>query len=334
MSVSEAVLSGLRGSKALVTGGLGFIGSNLARRLVCAGVRVTVVDCSLEGSGSNHFNISGLEHSIELEQEELASYCSRPNVLNGVSSVFHLAAATSHVGSMRYPMADLAANQQSSLALFEAIRAQEPNAKVVFTSTRQVYGTPLRLPVNESHPVAPPDVNAIHKLAIEAYLQLYSRAYGIRSATLRLTNTYGPGMRIRDAKQMFLGIWIRRLLESQPFEVFGSGNQLRDLSYVDDVVDALILALNVASDGSCYNIGGLSPVSLLELARMLISANGGGAFEKVEFPLERKSIDVGNFVGSYEKFSAATGWQPRTSLHVGLLGVLGYYRKCMERYIS
>jgi dTDP-glucose 4,6-dehydratase/UDP-glucose 4-epimerase len=205
--------------------------------------------------------------------------------------------------------------------------------KIVFASTRQLYGKPAYLPVDEAHPIRPVDVNGINKLAGEWYHLLYNNVYGIRACALRLTNTYGPGMRVKDARQTFLGVWIKSLIEKKPLLVFGDGTQLRDFNYVDDVVEALLLAANnPRADGQVFNLGSREVVSLTRLAQMLVELHPGARFEIVPFPPERKAIDIGDYYSDYSKIEAELGWQPNMDLRRGLMVSLVYYGKHQQQY--
>ena len=204
---------------------------------------------------------------------------------------------------------------------------------MVFASTRQIYGKPDYLPVDEKHPLRPSDVNGINKIAGESYHLLYHAVYGIPTCALRLTNTYGPGMRIKDARQTFVGIWIRRLLEQQPFEVWG-GEQLRDFNYVDDVVEAFVAAaVEPKAAGRVFNLGSSEVVSLRQLAELLVRINGGGRFEVREYPAERKKIDIGDYYSDYRAVREAVGWQPRVALEEGLARTLAYFRAHARDYL-
>jgi dTDP-glucose 4,6-dehydratase/UDP-glucose 4-epimerase len=221
------------------------------------------------------------------------------------------------------------------LSILEACRQHNRKIKIVFASTRQLYGKPEYLPVDEAHPIRPVDVNGINKLAGEWYHLLYNNVYGIRACALRLTNTYGPGMRVKDAKQTFLGIWIRNVIEGKPILVFGDGLQLRDFNYVDDVVDALLMAaLDAKADGQVFNLGSKEVVGLKQLAQMLCELSPESSYEIVPFPPERKAIDIGDYYSNYDKFQTTLGWQPKVDLRKGLASCLAYYQKHQQAYWS
>jgi UDP-glucose 4-epimerase len=217
--------------------------------------------------------------------------------------------------------------------LLEACRAICPGATIVFASTRQIYGRPLYLPVDEKHPLHPVDVNGINKMAGEAYHTLYHEVYGLKATSLRLTNTYGPRMRIKDARQTFVGVWLRAVLEGKPFEVWG-GAQKRDFTYVEDAVEAFLLAaVTPETKGKVFNLGGEAPVSLSELAALLVAANGGGHYVNHEFPAERRRIDIGDYFADDRLFRGVTGWQPRVALADGLARSLTYFRDHLVHYV-
>ena len=317
----------------IVTGGAGFIGSNLVLRLVGLGASVTVIDRMLAQYGANPFNLSEVDNRIRLIEADIGAEAAIDTAVGQAAVIFNMAGQTSHMDSMQQPLEDLRLNQEANLRFLELVRRRNPQTRLVFTSTRQFYGQPQSLPVSEAHPIAPPDINGIHKFAAEAYHLLYARVYGLRAAALRLTNVFGPRMRIRDAKQTFLGVWVRHVLQDTAFEVWG-GEQRRDFTYVDDLVDALLLT--AASDdtvGRALNVGGCAPLTLLDLAELLVRSTGSGRYEKREFPAERKKIDIGDYFSDDTAFRAATGWQPATALADGLARTVAYYRSNATHYL-
>ena len=321
------------GANVLITGGAGFIGSNLARRLVGAGATVTIADSFIPEYGGNIANLEGLRHKISLNITDVRDPHAMRHLIQGQDFLFNLAGQTSHMDSMSDPFTDLEINARAQLSILEACRVHNPGVKIVFAGTRQIYGRPNYLPVDEKHPVRPVDINGIHKVAGEWYHLLYNNVYGLRSSVLRLTNTYGPCMRIKDPRQTFVGIWIRLILEGKPFEVWG-GEQLRDFTYVDDCVDALILAAqNPKADGNAYNLGGDSVVSLRELAETLIAAHGDGTYVLREFPAERKKIDIGDYYSDDATIRKELGWKPNVPLAEGLQRTLAYFAPQLEEYL-
>ncbi len=321
------------GARIMVTGGLGLIGSALAQRLVGFGADVLIVDCALPDSGANSFNIASIRDRVTVAATDIRDAAAMHGLLAGCRYVFNLAGQTSHLVSMLEPLNDLDINCRAQLTLLEACRDVCPDAVLVYAGTRQIYGSPRALPVDETHPLHPVDVNGVNKMAAEAYHILYHEVYGLQATALRLTNTYGPRMRIKDARQTFVGVWLRAALEDRAFEVWG-GEQLRDFTYVDDAVEAFLLSAIVpATRGRVFNIGGDPPVSLLTLADALIAAQGGGRYDIRVFPAERKRIDIGDYYADDRMFRAATGWRPTVSLSEGLVRSLAYFREHLAHYV-
>jgi UDP-glucose 4-epimerase len=321
------------GARVMVTGGLGFIGSNLAIKLVALGADVLLVDNLFPDYGGNLFNVAPVSDRVSVELADIRDVAAMRELLGGCRYLFNLAAQTSHLDSMTDPETDLAINCHAQLTLLEACRTVCPDIRIVHASTRQIYGRPRYLPVDEKHPLRPVDVNGVNKMAGEAYHLLYHDVHGIAATVLRLTNTYGPRLRIKDARQTFLGVWLRAVVEGRPFEVW-NGTQRRDLTYVEDAVDAFLLAAATAeTKGGAFNIGAERAVSLKELADMLVAANGGGSYETHEFPPERKRIDIGDYYADDALFRRATGWQTATPLEEGLRRSLDYVRDNLSAYV-
>jgi len=321
------------GRKVLITGGIGFIGSNLARRLVELGADVTLIDSLIPEYGGNLFNIEAIKARVRVNISDVRDTYSLRYLLNGVEVLFNLAGQTSHMDSMTDPVTDLEINCAAQLRLLETCRKYNPGLKLVFASTRQIYGKPDYLPVDERHILRPTDVNGVNKMAGEWYHILYNNVYGLRAVALRLTNTYGPHMRIKDARQTFLGIWVKCAVQQQPFEVWG-GEQLRDFTYVDDCVEAMLAAAaNPACDGRTYNLGGERVVSLADLAKLVSDAAGGATFSVREFPAERKRIDIGDYYADDAAFRAATGWSIQVPLERGIERTIAFYRQNLKHYL-
>lgn len=317
----------------MITGGLGFIGSNLAKRLVDLGGRVTVVDSLVPEYGGNLYNVDGFRDRLRINISDVRDRYSMQYLVEGQDYLFNLAGQTSHMDSMEDPDTDLEINCRAQLSILEICRHHNPRIKIVFASTRQIYGKPDYLPVDEAHPSRPTDVNGINKMAGEWYHILYSNVYGLRACALRLTNTIGPRMRIKDARQTFLGVWIRLLLEHKPFEVWG-GYQLRDFTYVDDVVEACLMsAASEETNGQVFNLGSHEVVSLKDLAEMLVEVNGEGQYTLRTFPPDRKRIDIGDYYADFSRIQSVVQWEPTVSLRDGLANTISYYREHREHYV-
>ncbi|MFZ9745569.1 MAG: NAD-dependent epimerase/dehydratase family protein [Opitutaceae bacterium] len=321
------------GRRVLITGGLGFIGSNLARALVGLGARVAIVDSLVPEYGGNRRNLAGIARRVRVHLADVRDWPRLPDLIRGQDFLFNLAGQTSHMDSMTDPQTDLDINCRAQLAILEACRQHNPGIRIVFASTRQIYGRPDYLPVDEHHPLRPVDVNGINKLAGESFHLLYSRVHGIAATALRLTNTIGPRMRVRDARQTFVGVWIRRLVEGEPFEVWG-GEQWRDFTYVDDAVDAFLLAAaRPEAVGEIFNLGGPPRVTLARLAEQLVELNGGGSFVVRSFPTDRRKIDIGDYYADDRRIRRRLGWRPRVDLRTALERTLAYYRRELRHYL-
>jgi len=323
-----------KGKRVLITGGLGFIGSNLARRLVKLGASVMLVDSLIPEYGGNLYNIHDIADQVSVNISDVRDPFSLSYLVQGQDYLFNLAGQTSHMDSMSDPYTDLDINCRAQLSILETCRKHNPKLRVVFASTRQIYGKPHYLPVDEAHPLQPVDVNGINKMAGEWYHLLYNNVYDIPTCVLRLTNTYGPGMRIKDARQTFLGVWLYAVLENRPFEVWG-GEQLRDFTYIDDAVDAFLLAaLNPNAAGKIFNLGGEETITLKALADLLIEANGGGHYDIHQFPATRKRIDIGDYYADDRLIRETLGWRHRVPLVEGLQRTLAYYRENLAHYAA
>jgi dTDP-glucose 4,6-dehydratase/UDP-glucose 4-epimerase len=322
-----------RGKSVLVTGGMGFIGSNLARELVSLGAEVTIVDSLIPEYGGNLFNVADFRDRVSINVCDVRDPFAMTYLLAGKDYLFNLAGQTSHLDSMTDPHTDLGINATAQLSILEACKKVNRGIKIVFASTRQIYGKPDSLPVDENHPIRPVDVNGINKLAGEWYHLLYNNVYGIKACALRLTNTYGPGMRVVDARQTFLGIWLRLLIEGRPIKVFGDGLQLRDFNFVDDCVAAMLAAgSSDITGGKVYNLGGREVISVKDLAALLVNLGHAGSYEVVPFPDDRKAIDIGDYYGDFSAISRDIGWQPQVSLREGLQRTVAYYVQNQPHY--
>ena len=323
-----------RGRKVLVTGALGFIGSNLSRALADLGAHVLAVDSLLPDYGGNLFNLAGYEDKVRINVADVRGH-AMGYLVRGQEVLFNLAGQVSHIDSMVDPFTDLEINCRSQLWILEAVRKNNPGVKIVYAGTRQVYGKPMRLPVDETHLLNPTDVNGINKISGEFYHLVYHSVYGIRSTSLRLTNTYGPRQLIKHNRQGFIGWFIRQAVRGEEIQLFGDGQQKRDFDYVDDVVDALLRAGAMeAADGEVFNLGGEAPVALIDIAKMLVELAGrGGSYRLVAFPADRKKIDIGDFYADTTKIRKALGWKPEVALRDGLARTIDYYREHARHYL-
>lgn len=321
------------GKSALVTGGLGFVGSNLVRRLLAEGCKVSVIDALIPQHGGDLYNLSDVAERTQIVVADMRDTAALRHLVAGQDYIFHLAGQISHGDSMRDPELDLAVNCTATIKLVEACRAVNPGAVLINTSTRQVYGTPRYLPVDEAHPVDPVDVNGINKLAAEYYHILYHRVYDLRSVVLRLTNTYGPRQQIKNERQGMTGVFMCRALKGEEIKLFGGGGQVRDFNYVDDVVEALVLAaVSPACYGQVFNLGANEKYSLLEFVKLLEELCGA-RYSTVPFPADRKLIDIGDYYGSFERFRKATGWAPQVDLAEGLRRSIAFFQEHRSHYV-
>jgi UDP-glucose 4-epimerase len=333
--VSTAYREFYRGRKVMITGGLGFIGSNLARTLVSAGAEVLLVDSLIPEYGGNRFNIAGIEDRVRVSTADVRDRTAMADLVVNQDVIFNLAGQVSHIDSMRDPYTDLDINCRSQLTLLEACRHHNTTTKVVFAGTRQIYGRPDTLPVDETHLVRPTDINGINKAAGEYYHLVYNNVFGIRACSLRLTNVYGPRQLIRHNRQGFIGWFIRLAVEDATIQIYGDGSQLRDFVYVDDAADAFLRAgFSDACNGQAFNVGGLEPVSHRDLTSLLLATAGTGRVEYIPWPDEKKAIDIGSFYADSTKLRRATGWAPTVSLRDGLAQTIAYYRAHYDRYVD
>jgi UDP-glucose 4-epimerase len=321
------------GRRVLITGGAGFIGSNLARRALALGARVTLVDGMLPDHGGNPFNIADLRDRATFVEADVRDRAAMDRVIRGQDVLFNLAGQVSHIDSMRDPFTDLAVNCTSQLAILESCRHQNADVAIVYAASRQQYGRPLYLPVDERHPVQPVDVNGINKTAGESYHLVYAEVYGLRAVSLRLTNTYGPGQLVRHDRQGFIGWFVRTAVEGGTIELYGDGSQIRDLTHVDDVVEAFLVAGATAGrHARVYNLAGDEAVSLRTLAERLVAITGRGSVRCVPWPADKRRIDIGDYRGSHALITAELGWRPRVPLDEGLARTVRFYERHLEHY--
>jgi len=319
----------------MITGGAGFIGSNLAHQLAALGADVLLVDSFIPDYGGNLFNLRGIEDRVRMNIADVRQESTMSYLVRHVDVIFNLAGQVSHIDSMRDPYTDLEINCRSQLSILEACRRNNPGIKVVFAGTRQVYGKPDFLPVTEQHLVRPTDVNGINKVAGEYYHLVYNNVFGVRACSLRLTNIYGPRQLVKHNRQGFIGWFIRLAVEDREIQIYGDGSQLRDFVFVDDAADAFLRAgASDACNGEVFNVGGLEPVGHRDLVQLLIEVAGAGRVRYVAWPAEKKAIDIGSFYADSSRFRAATGWEPRVGLREGLERTVAYYRQHLQHYLE
>jgi UDP-glucose 4-epimerase len=324
-----------RGRRVMITGGLGFIGSNLAHQLVALGADVLLVDSLIPDYGGNLFNIDGITDRVRVNVADIRQQSTMNYLVKDRDVIFNLAGQVSHIDSMKDPYADLEINCRSQLTILEACRYNNPSVKVVFAGTRQVYGRPDSLPVTEHHLVRPTDVNGINKAAGEYYHLVYNNVFGVRACALRLTNVYGPRQLIRHNRQGFIGWFIRLAIEGRTIQIYGDGRQRRDFVFVDDAADAFLRAgASDACNGEAFNVGGDHPITHRDLTALLLDIAGSGCVEYIEWPQEKKAIDIGDFYADSTKFTRATGWAPTVKLGDGLRRTVAFYRQHFDRYVD
>ena len=332
--MSAAADEAYSGKNVLITGGLGFVGSNLAHRLVDAGAHVLLVDSLIDDYGGNLFNIASIQDRVRVNIADVRDQHGMNYLVRGQDYIFNLAGQVSHIDSMRDPHTDLDINCRAQVSLLEACRANNPGVKLVYASTTQIYGAPSSLPVTELHLRKPIDVNGINTMAGEGYHILYNNIYGLRACALRMTRTYGPRMLVRHSRQTALGWFIHQALDDEEITIF-DGRQVRDYTYIDDAIEAFILAgASDAANGEVFNLGGTAPVNLIELVDTLVRAAGSGRYRIVPFPEERRRIDIGDFYADYAKIASALGWRPAITLEDGLVRTTAYYREHRDQYWS
>jgi UDP-glucose 4-epimerase len=331
--VSLTYLDQYRDRTVLITGGLGFIGSNLARKLVELGARVLIVDSMISDYGGNFFNIHDIADRVRVNIADVRDESGMQYLVRGQEFIFNLAGQVSHIDSMNDPRTDLEINCRSQLTLLEACRRNNPEASIVYASTRQIYGRPLYLPVDENHPLRPVDVNGVNKRAGELYHLMYADVYDMRASALRLTNTYGPGLLMKHNRQGFIPWFVRKAIEGETIPLFGTGEQRRDINEVSDVVDAFLrVAVAETAVGQFYNLGHPRPISLLEIVQILQALCPDFNYRLVPFPDEKRRIDIGDYYGDFSRLRNAVGWEPRVDPEEGLARMVAYYRQHREQY--
>jgi UDP-glucose 4-epimerase len=321
------------GTKAVVTGGLGFIGSNLVHALTALGCGVTVVDGLMPDQGGNRYNLRGIEDQVDLRIADLRDEVAMGDAVHGRDFVFNLAASVSHLDSLDAPFHDLDVNARGTLTMLEAVRRRAPEARVVHSGTRSEYGLIQTSPVSEAHPLLPTEVNSANKAVATLYHVAYHIAHGLHTVSLRLTNTYGPRMLTAHHRQGFINWFVRLAVEGGTYRLYGDGNQMRDLVYVDDVVQAMLLAaVTDDSAGQILNTGSGSPVSLKTIAEELVSITGKGSIEYVPFPDDARRIEIGDYFADASAIGRVLDWHPAIGLREGLERSVRYFEANRKHY--
>ncbi len=330
---SDRRLEAFRGTKVLVTGGLGFIPSNVVHALVALASSVVVVDSLSPGQGGNRFNIKGIEDKVDVRIADIRDEAAMTDAVKGCDFVFNMAASVSHLDSLNDPFHDLDVNARGNLLMLEVIRKHAPRARVVYAGTRSEYGLIQSTPVREDHPLLPTEANSANKAVADMYHSAYHIAHGLYTVSMRLTNTYGPRMLVEHFRQGFINWFVRLAIEGGTFKLYGDGTQVRDLVYVDDTVRGLLLAPLVAGTaGQAFNIGSGAPVSLKQIAEMLVDITGKGRIEYVPFPEEAKRIEIGDYVADVQKITEVLDWHPVVPLREGLERSVRYFETYREHY--
>jgi len=310
----------------------------MAIRLYDEGADVLLVDSLIPDYGGNLFNIEPVKDRLRVNIADVRDVNGMNYLVRGHDYLFNLAGQISHIDSMHDPYTDLEINCRAQLSILEACRHNNPTIKIVYAGTRQVYGAPEYLPVDEKHLLRPVDVNGINKMAGEWYHILYNNIYGIQAVSLRLTNTYGPRLLMKHNRQGFVAWFIRQAMDNQQIQLFGDGKQLRDLNYVDDVVEAMLLAaVYDDANGRIFNLGNHPPASLLEFVQTLLDVCqefgcGRGGYQLTPFPSEKKRIDIGDYYADYSKAQRVLGWTPNVALREGLRRTVAYYQQHRSHY--
>lgn len=331
--LSDRRLAEYRGKTALVTGGLGFIPSNVVHALTTLGCTVTVIDSLSPDQGGNRFNLRGIEEKVDVRIADIRDEAAVKDAVQGKDFVFNMAASVSHIDSLESPFHDLDVNARGNLIVLEAVRRYAPEARVLYSGTRSEYGLIQTTPVREDHPLIPTEANSANKAVADMYHIAYHIAHGLKTVSLRLTNTYGPRMLTAHWRQGFINWFVRLAVEGGDYRLYGDGSQVRDLVYVDDTVRAILLAaITPAAIGQSINVGSGKPVSLKEIATLLIEIAGKGRIEYVPFPEDAKRIEIGDYVADISKITDLVGWEPRTELREGLERSVRYFRQYHEHY--
>lgn len=322
-----------KSKKVLITGGLGFVGSNLSIKLAGLGADVLIVDNMLPRQGGNLFNIEPVKDKVKVNISDIRNPTSMNHLVKGMDYIFHIAGQVNHVDSVKEPLNDLSINVEGTLVLMEALRMNNPDAKVIFTGTRGEYGSSLTLPVSEDHAINPIGIYAITNFAAERIVLTYNNLHHIKSLCLRITNTFGPRHQMAHDEYGVFNWFIRKAMDNEVIPIFGDGRILRDYLYIDDLTDSLVnIALNDNAYGEVYNVGSGVPLSFVELAKMIIDITGTGKVDYTEFTTERKALEPGDYYADITKIKKTIDWSPKITLEDGIKRTIEFYRKYKEHY--
>lgn len=319
-------------SKVLITGGLGFIGSNLARQLVKQGAKVTILDALLEPYGGNQFNIRDIADQVEVINGNILNEELVTDAVRDTDYIFHLAGQVGYQDAKQKPFIDLEFNGRGNLILLEAVKENAPNARILFSSSRLVYGKIKETPVTEEHPTQPLSLYGIHKLLGEKYYGYYAHNFGIHGMSMRIPNPYGPRQQMKHSKYAIVGWFVRQAMEGKTIPIFGDGQQLRDYIYIDDIVRAMMELIIKGKAGEAYNIGSGQGITFTEMVDEVIKAVGQGDKEFVPWPEDYEKNETGDYIAELSKIEQITDWQPRNTLQQGLQKTVDYYRQNQHHY--
>lgn len=326
-------MESFKGKKILVTGGLGFVGSNLSIRLAELGADVLIVDNMLPRQGGNLFNIEPVKDKVKVNISDIRNAASMNHLVKNIDYVFHIAGQVNHVDSVKNPLNDLSINVEGTLIIMEALRMNNPGAKVIFTGTRGEYGSSLKLPVEESHAINPIGIYAITNFAAERIVLTYNNLHNIKSVCLRITNTYGPRHQMAHDEYGVFNWFIRKAIDNEVIPIFGDGRILRDYLYIDDLTESLLkTAISDKVYGEVYNIGSGIPLSFIDLANKIIKIAGSGKVDYTEFTSERKALEPGDYYADITKIKTDAGWEPKITLEDGIERTIKYYKQFKKYY--
>ncbi|HMQ79583.1 MAG TPA: GDP-mannose 4,6-dehydratase [Ignavibacteria bacterium] len=322
-----------RSKKVLVTGGLGFVGSNLSIKLAELGADVLIVDNMLPRQGGNLFNIEPVKDKVKVNISDIRNSTSMNHLVKGMDYIYHIAGQVNHVDSVKDPLNDLSINVEGTLVLMEALRMNNPDAKVIFTGTRGEYGSSLTLPVAENHAINPIGIYAITNFAAERIVLTYHNLHNIKSLCLRITNTFGPRHQMAHDEYGVFNWFIRKAIDNEVIPIFGDGRILRDYLYIDDLTASLIKIADCGTAyGEVYNVGSGVPLSFIELAKMIIDIAGTGSVDHTEFTTERKALEPGDYYADITRIKKTIDWAPEVTLDDGIRKTIEFYKKYKKHY--